>query len=202
MSWQRILRFAKIRQVPVIITDETGEDPMILLSLDQLEQALDGGVGPDIPPPPPAPRPTTPSFAPEEVMMPDAEPVPESVDAAEPVSEVPATDVALESINVMTPLNVDASTASGEGPAQRETSFRDAEPPANLEPVLEPEIVTPPAMTPEQPALEVTPLDASPRSAPAEPAQVEPTSVSVEAAKPTPAPASDMSLEERFFLEY
>ena len=65
MSWSRIIRFAKQRQVPVIITDETGEDPMILVSLDALEQALDGSVGPDIPTPPPAPRSTTPSFVPE-----------------------------------------------------------------------------------------------------------------------------------------
>ncbi len=64
MSWSRILRFARERQVPVIVTDETGEDPLILLSLDQLEEALGGAVEPS-PSPMPAPRPPTPSFVPE-----------------------------------------------------------------------------------------------------------------------------------------
>lgn len=64
MSWSRILRFARERQVPVIVTDETGEDPMILLSLDQLEQAL-GGESVPTDPTPVSPKPTTPTFVPE-----------------------------------------------------------------------------------------------------------------------------------------
>ena len=66
MSWSRILRFAKTRQVPVIITDELGEDPMVLVSLDQLEEALDGAVHEPYAPPPASPRATTPNFLPEE----------------------------------------------------------------------------------------------------------------------------------------
>jgi len=67
MSWSRILRFARERQVPVIVTNETGEDPLILLSLDQLEEALGGAVDPSPAPMPASPRPPTPSFVPEDV---------------------------------------------------------------------------------------------------------------------------------------
>lgn len=67
MSWSRILRFARERQVPVIVTNETGEDPLILLSLDQLEEALGGAVDPSPTPMPTSPRPPTPSFVPEDI---------------------------------------------------------------------------------------------------------------------------------------
>lgn len=70
MSWSRILRFARERQVPVIVTNETGEDPLILLSLDQLEEALGGAVDPSPAPAPSSPRPPTPSFVPESVPEP------------------------------------------------------------------------------------------------------------------------------------
>lgn len=45
MSWAQIFRFSRERQVPIIVTDEQGERPMVLLSLEQLEAALDGRVG-------------------------------------------------------------------------------------------------------------------------------------------------------------
>lgn len=45
MSWAQIFRFSRERQVPIIVTDERGERPMVLLSLEQLEAALDGRVG-------------------------------------------------------------------------------------------------------------------------------------------------------------
>ncbi|MDQ5919278.1 MAG: hypothetical protein QG668_5 [Patescibacteria group bacterium] len=70
MSWSRILRFARERQVPVIVTNETGEDPLILLSLDQLEEALGGAVDPSPTPMPTSPRPPTPSFVPEDISEP------------------------------------------------------------------------------------------------------------------------------------
>lgn len=158
MSWQRILRFAKIRQVPVIITDETGEDPMILLSLDQLEQALDGNVGPDIPPPTPAPRSTTPAFVPEETATFSEEVLEEVIAQTEPVDS-------LELIKVMVPPIAPA-----------------IEP--ELERVLEPEIVTPIAVEP-------------PRAG----ASLEEESKASPQASPQ-APTAEMSLEERFFLEY
>ncbi len=157
MSWQRILRFAKIRQVPVIITDETGEDPMILLSLDQLEQALDGNVGPDIPPPVPAPRSTTPSFAPEEAVA-----LPEEVLEEATITEAEPVDT-LESINVMVPPTMPTAEL-------------------DLQQTPEPEIVTPIAIEPV-PAPSVIPPEEEPQKAPQ-------------------TPPAEMSLEERFFLEY
>lgn len=164
MSWQRILRFAKVRQVPVIITDETGDDPMILLSLDQLEQALDGNAGPDIPPPVPAPRSTTPAFAPEEAVS-EAAAVPSEQVIEEPTALMDERVVTgaehtntVELINVMVPPTI----------AQEEP--RTERPP-------EPEIMTPIAPIPIP-----APIEESP--------------------KPPQAPTSEMSLEERFFLEY
>ncbi len=155
MSWQRILRFAKMRQVPVIVTDETGEDPMILLSLDQLEQALDGGVGPDIPPPAPSPRPTTPSFAPEEATIPEAiEPGLQNA-PAEISSIEPEQEAAFSAITVMVP-PVEAA-------------------------IVAPEL---PVSEPFPEAKTAAPQDEQP---------VEPSK---------PAPTSEMSMEERFFLEY
>ncbi len=158
MSWQRILRFAKQRQVPVIITDESGEEPLILLSLDQLEQALDGGAGPDLPPPAPAPRPATPSFIPEQ-SVPSSESEP--VQAESP--ELPAT-----------PLPAALST------------FAELEQAA--EPLAQPaiDIITPP--DPEAPKL------------PPESDQPQPVPPP---APPTTAPTRpDLSLEERFFLDF
>lgn len=165
MSWQRILRFAKMRQVPVIITDETGEDPMILLSLDQLEQALDGGVGPDIPPPTPAPRPTTPSFAPEEVI------VPETIE--------PEREAAFSAITVMVPPMPDEhnDVAHAEGRV----------------------------VAPEQPTTEAShdvitvPPQVDPATTPSAPTEPEKRQ-SIEPLKPPPT--TEMSMEERFFLEY
>lgn len=169
MSWQRILRFAKMRQVPVIITDETGEDPMILLSLDQLEQALDGGVGPDIPPPTPAPRPTTPSFAPEEAIIPEAsEPEPQNAVTEAPAIE-PEQEAAFSAITVMVP-PIEAVVVAPEQPFS-ETS---------------PEVMVGP------PLIETVPLPTAATEAeknqPIEPSKS--------------LPPTEMSMEERFFLEY
>ncbi len=169
MSWQRILRFAKMRQVPVIITDETGEDPMILLSLDQLEQALDGGVGPDIPPPTPAPRPTTPSFAPEEAIIPEAiEPEPQIVVTEAPVIE-PEQEAAFSAITVMVP-PIEAVVVAPEQP------FSETSPEVMVGP--------PPIETVTMP----TAATEAEKNQPTEPAKS--------------SPPTEMSMEERFFLEY
>lgn len=170
MSWSRILRFAKQRQVPVIITDESGEEPMILLSLDALEQALDGGVGPELPTPAPAPRSTTPSFVPE----------PEYVEAP-PVSETVAQieDVLPEAEPTESKPEPDAD------PLQ--------EPKVAVEPVVINDFETPepakPATSSETRLSEVeimTPPDA--------------VQSPVEA--PEPAKPKEISLEERFFLDF
>ena len=169
MSWQRILRCAKMRQVAVIITDETGEDPMILLSLDQLEQALDGGVGPDIPPPTPAPRPTTPSFAPEEAIIPEViEPEPQNVVTEAPVIE-PEQEAAFSAITVMLP-PIEAVVVAPEQPLS-ETS-----PEVMVGPPLIETVTMPPMAT--------------------EAEKKQPTELS------KPSPTTEMSMEERFFLEY
>ncbi len=98
MSWLRIVRFAKSRHIPVIITDETGEDPLILVSLDELEQALDGAL-PEAPVPTPVPRTPTPSFVPEEVVeeVPAiiTEPVPAPVVPAPPKAHLPLEESAV-----------------------------------------------------------------------------------------------------------
>ncbi len=218
MSWARILRFAKQRQVPVVITDESGEDPMILLSLDALEQALDGGVGPDLPPPTPAPRSTTPSFVPEQFEMPiykeapptvveepvpepesieivldpepelAPEPEPEPVPESTPVSE-PIPDLQQESVSVIktepTPIPLVIN------------DFETPEPPKSV-PVgedrhAEVEIMTPPMSAPpsvkEAPTPEIKTEEA--KSGLADTVKL------IE-----PAKSKDISLEERFFLDF
>ena len=42
MAWSRILRFARERRVPIVVTDDEGESPMVLVSLEELEAILDG----------------------------------------------------------------------------------------------------------------------------------------------------------------
>lgn len=183
MSWQRILRFARQRQVPVIVTDESGEDPMILLSLDQLEQALDGNIGPDLPPPPPAPRATTPSFVPD-ISSPEPELVQTSTPASEPIlrpsEEIFVPEIATPSMAEEVPAPV---------PEEKKPTFFVDEPvkgesvPEGL-PAPEPEIITP-NMPPVPQELAI------------------PEPVAVPVASPVqPVPAQDLSLEERFFLDF
>lgn len=178
MSWQRILRFAKQRQVPVIITDESGEEPLILLSLDQLEQALDGGAGPDLPPPAPAPRPTTPSFVPE--------------------YSTPSPDSDNESVSVEPP---PIQTESAEPPATPLpavlSTFAELEQAAVVDRPVQPivNIVTPPE--PEEPKKQILEEVVQPV---VEPKKDEPAPPS---APPATSPTRpDLSLEERFFLDF
>lgn len=221
MSWARILRFAKQRQVPVVITDESGEDPMILLSLDALEQALDGGVGPDLPPPTPAPRSTTPSFVPEQFEMPvykeappvvEEEPVPEpeSIEivldpepelAPEPESEpepVPESTPVLEPIPDLQQESVSVIKTEPTPIPLVINDFETPEPPKSV-PVgedrhAEVEIMTPPMSEPahvdETPAAEIKTEEV--KSGLAD---------TVKLADPTNKP-KDISLEERFFLDF
>lgn len=180
MSWQRILRFARQRQVPVIVTDESGEDPMILLSLDQLEQALDGSIGPDLPPPPPAPRATTPSFVPD-----ISSPEPEIIPVPEPVPTV-SEEVLIPEKETLPSVTEEGGMPIPEGGTLNlltDTSLEtELLPKAVAKP--EPEIITP-DMPPVSQELTVT----KPVVVPAAPA------VQLSA-------AADLSLEERFFLDF
>lgn len=179
MSWQRILRFARQRQVPVIVTDESGEDPMILLSLDQLEQALDGSIGPDLPPPPPASRATTPSFVPD-ILSSEPEPAP----APEPVSIVPEEVFVPEIVTPTIVEEVPAPILEEEIVTFPVSEPIKSEPPVEMPAKPEPEIITP-NMPPIPQELTVSePI--VPPSVPSVP----------------PAVVSDLSLEERFFLDF
>jgi hypothetical protein len=214
MSWQRILRFAKQRQVPVIITDESGEDPMILLSLDALEQALDGaGTGPDLPPVQPTPKSTTPSFVPDvyenEVPFVAALPVqpPEAVpEAASIIEDIAPTlntpDETLAVSPAVLPVEsdeaIDAELVSSEMPvvAEEPIVINDFESP---NPAPEPqrpefrssdvEIMTPPQLRPEPVSLSVTKKED----------EVKPVASVTEV---EPLAPKGISLEERFFLDF
>lgn len=214
MSWARILRFAKQRQVPVIITDESGEDPMILLSLDALEQALDGGVGPDLPPPTPAPRSTTPSFVPEQFEIPVYKETPPTV-VEESVSEP-------ESIEIVS----DPEPESEPEPVPESTPVLEPIPELQLEPVsvIHPEPAPIPLVindfeTPESPKSVPVGEDrhaeveimTPPMSAPPSVKEAPTPEIKTEEAKSgladtvkliEPAKSKDISLEERFFLDF
>lgn len=213
MSWARILRFAKQRQVPVVITDESGEDPMILLSLDALEQALDGGVGPDLPPPTPAPRSTTPSFVPEQfevpvyketpfvaaeefVAEPESGELASAVESEVILEEVPVPELIPEpKLELISPIEPDELVPA------TPLVINDFETPEPTKPVLvvgddrhsEVEIMTPPMPAP-------LPIEAAPTT---EIKADEAKSGLADAIKTTdPAKPKDISLEERFFLDF
>lgn len=207
MSWSRILRFAKERQVPVIVTDETGEDPMILLSLDALEAALDGGASPVAPPQPPAPvRSTTPSFVPDPAFEADEESADEQDLFSEPTSSVDLEDISvppsLESRPEVKPEPA-VPLAAAEEPGDDDMTAEVVQ--------IQPRIVDEPAPVasvkrdsnplPAEPAAAQTDIQIMTPPEEASVPVVQELSVSTPS-EATPAAPAGMSLEERFFLDF
>ena len=169
---------------------------MILLSLDQLEQALDGGSDPVVPPRPAPPEPpATPSFVPEDA-LPHAsvsvENVHEEPVIAEETSEQDDTESSLVAFAEEADSSVEERSSFVAPPSIRALLPEIIVPPTSMSSAEA--LIEPPASTPQR--TEETPAPSA--AAPLPQLDDAPAATPISGERPPAA----LSREERFFLEY